>query len=494
MTLDPMTLSEDILVSIEQDFLSDASFTVPIMTKASRPVGLMAGWIMAVAKVARIGFKMGYKDAERKWKANLRKLGLLENEHGEFESPELAQMRQNNEYPTQFRVSRVGGIFGPHVAEYVLGRVISIERHFPMWERAQKTKQSFQAKQAYSYRSVGQLKIGVMGASGDVGSAVCKIFKSLGATVAGLSSKRRNKTHNVDEWFNSSDKNGMISFVRAHCDYLINCLPNTKATEHLLDAQLLFANKADKKSRPFLIQVGAPLVTSEAEIVKLMTNKKAGGGLRGVCIDTFKDDELPESSPLWDLPNVMITPHVAAVGGMCAPEIADIFVKNLAAYMEQKPIEFEVHLPHLDAEKKKAAAAEATGNSGGGVDMSLNSNKKAEYQKRREAKMKAMALDPEFKAKQAASSEEHLAAVVIQRKFRAYSHGKKKQQQQQQHQEKTGGSRGHTRNGIKSSKVLSARGQSRGSISSPNRNKQLSPGARARGKPRAPSGRPTKRK
>lgn len=78
----------------------------------------------------------------------------------------------------------------------------------------------------------------------------------------------------------------------------------------------------------FLVSVGRGIVIDEVALVAAMSQ----GVLRGAGLDVFHDEPLPFASPLWALPNVVITPHIAGASPRYAERLAALFARNLAAF------------------------------------------------------------------------------------------------------------------------------------------------------------------
>ena len=107
-------------------------------------------------------------------------------------------------------------------------------------------------------------------------------------------------------------------------------MPLTPATHHLMDARRL------GRMRPgaFLYNVSRGAVVDEAALVEaLRAGKLAGAGL-----DVFEEEPLPAGSPLWDLDNVILTPHVAGVTPLYYQRTAALFADNLQRFLSGRPL------------------------------------------------------------------------------------------------------------------------------------------------------------
>ena len=220
--------------------------------------------------------------------------------------------------PRDFVLTRVEGAFGPMMAEYTLGHILARERHLLGLSRWQESHQW----QPSGYRVLSDLTLGLLGV-GSIGQAVAAVARGFGMTVWGF--RRGSGTvPNVDRVFTPDQ---LAEFL-AGADYLVNILPSTPATRGLLSGQVL---KACLPGTVF-INMGRGDVVDEHSLVQALE----AGWLAGAVLDVFDAEPLPKDSPLWDLPGVTITPHVAALGA--AGAIAEIVAANLARYLAGEPL------------------------------------------------------------------------------------------------------------------------------------------------------------
>ena len=228
-------------------------------------------------------------------------------------------IKHDKPYP-QLQVTR-HAVFGRHMAEYVLGHIIAIERNFKGVFSNQERHQWEMSRR--SYRLLNKLTIGLIGV-GDIGSSVAKAAKHFGMTVHGVVSKeidadKRNPS--IDRYYFSLEH---LPEMLQNCDYVCNTLPKTPQTNGALMNDML---KNCKERRSIFINIGRGNVITEDEILKALNSK----WIDGAVLDVFEEEPLPKSSPLWDFRNVVITPHCSGLS--LDEEIADSFIENLKNYV-----------------------------------------------------------------------------------------------------------------------------------------------------------------
>ncbi len=220
----------------------------------------------------------------------------------------------------------VKGVFGQQMSEYVLTYILAHE--LETFSRLQD-----QENRIWRNESSGTLKgkkAGVMG-TGSIGSHIARVLDVFGMQVCGLS-----RSGEPSEDFEFVYPLDQINQFLTGLDYVISVLPDTPATHHLLNAQAFDI----LPRQAFLINIGRSNVVDDMALMKALHNQE----LSGAVLDVFDQEPIPEDSPLWMTPNLLVTPHVAATSH--AEDIVPIFVDNYQRFVEGKKLNFVIDMNH----------------------------------------------------------------------------------------------------------------------------------------------------
>ncbi|MGG3797758.1 D-2-hydroxyacid dehydrogenase [Metabacillus fastidiosus] len=167
--------------------------------------------------------------------------------------------------------------------------------------------------------------VGIIGV-GAIGKETAKIAKAFGMRVLGVRHSGIREEY-VDEMF----KLGELDSIIPACDYIVITLPLTEETYHLFGAKQF---QLMKKSA-FFINIGRGNIVVEQELIKALQQKT----ITGAGLDVFEKEPLSEDNPLWDLENVIITPHSSGSTEHYAKRvIEDIFIPNLQSYLAEETL------------------------------------------------------------------------------------------------------------------------------------------------------------
>lgn len=211
------------------------------------------------------------------------------------------------------------GAFGIAIAEYLLTGLLMLMRRMPVYLEQQKRHEWKQAPGGIG--SVYGSTVTVIGL-GDLGSNFAKRMKALGATVRAVKRTVCEKPEYVDELY-TNDK--LLEAVK-DADVVTMCLPGTPQTEGMVSAEVMAA----MKQGAYLLNAGRGKTLNQDALVQ---NLKSGH-LGGAVIDVAVVEPIPADDPIWDLPNIVITPHISGNDNdsLNANLMFDIYMENLDRY------------------------------------------------------------------------------------------------------------------------------------------------------------------
>jgi phosphoglycerate dehydrogenase-like enzyme len=221
------------------------------------------------------------------------------------------------------RLSTSSGAHAGPIAQTVMLYLLALSRDLPGWLRDQ-------AARRWNPRAIGELSglhMGVLGL-GPIGLEVARLGGAFGMTVTGV-----RRTPRGDEPCDTVGLDALDALL-PRLDVLVVALPLTDDTRGLIDAEAL------GRLRPgaLFVNVGrGPIVDEPALVDALRTGHLGGAGL-----DVFAEEPLPEQSPLWGLPNVIVTPHSSGTCPGNHLRATEIFLENLAQYLKGGVLRNEV--------------------------------------------------------------------------------------------------------------------------------------------------------
>jgi phosphoglycerate dehydrogenase-like enzyme len=222
------------------------------------------------------------------------------------------------------------GIYGESIADHVLAGVLYFLRSFDVagtLQRRTEWNSAIFGTDAAPIREVNEVRVLVVGAGG-IGSEVARRFSALGATVTGT---RRNPAKGVPEGFHRVVGADALDAELPSADVLVLTTPLTPETRTLLDARRL----ALLPPGAIVSNIGRGALIDETALVAALKS----GRLRGAALDVFQQEPLASDSPLWHLPSVLHTPHMAGVSPRRFwDRLSALFLDNFARYRAGDPL------------------------------------------------------------------------------------------------------------------------------------------------------------
>ena len=219
-------------------------------------------------------------------------------------------------------LTSANGVHSFPISETIFALMLGLTRKIHTYVRNQQTKKWHHSGLRLELHGKTMGLFGV----GAIGRETAKIAKAFGMNVLGF--RRSGETEDyVDKIYTLEQMNDVLP----QCDYVVVTLPLTNETKQL------FGKEQFKRMKPssFFINIGRGDLVVESELIQaLQDDKIAGAGL-----DVFEKEPLSEDNPLWELENVIITPHTAgSTEHYDHRVIEDIFIPNLKSYLQNEEL------------------------------------------------------------------------------------------------------------------------------------------------------------
>jgi len=222
--------------------------------------------------------------------------------------------------PDSITVTNAAGVAANMMAEYVLGTVLSFTLNLRDFQIDQQQHQ-WRAGSVQPIEGSTVLIIGL----GHTGRAVAKRCRAMGMTVLGTRA-RVQATEHVHEVHGIDDLQHLLPLA----DVVVCCVPLLPTTEHLLSKQEF----ALLKPSALLVDVSRGGVIDQSAMIDALLSHK----IKGAALDVFATEPLPNENPLWDMPNVIITPHCSSVYEGWALKSVEMFSDNMTRYLKGEPL------------------------------------------------------------------------------------------------------------------------------------------------------------
>jgi phosphoglycerate dehydrogenase-like enzyme len=222
------------------------------------------------------------------------------------------------------------GVHARPLAEFALLGLLYFWRDVPRLRR----EQAAHRWERYANRDLAGRRALIVGLGG-VGGELARSFAALGLEVWGT--KRSPQATAPEGVKKLVDRSDLLSAL-PQVDALILACPLTPATRHMIGAQELAALPASA----ILVNVGRGGLIDEPALIEALKHNK----LAGAALDVFETEPLPADNPLWDLPNVLVSPHSASTVETENTRIVDIFIENLGRFLAGKKLVNEFSREH----------------------------------------------------------------------------------------------------------------------------------------------------
>jgi phosphoglycerate dehydrogenase-like enzyme len=220
-------------------------------------------------------------------------------------------------------ITTSSGVHAIPLAEFAILGLLAIAKDLPRFVEDQRARAWPELR--HPLRELDGQSLFLIGV-GEIGRETARLAKSFGMRTVGIRRSRKPPPEHVDE-VHGPDR---LAELAGQADAMVVSLPLTEQTAGMIDRAVI------ERLPPscIFVNVGRGGVVDEPALVEALQE----GRIAGAVLDVFATEPLPQDSPLWDLPNVLVTPHAVALSARENERIAELFVANLRRYLDGEPL------------------------------------------------------------------------------------------------------------------------------------------------------------
>jgi phosphoglycerate dehydrogenase-like enzyme len=237
-------------------------------------------------------------------------------------------------------VTSLSGASASPMAEHAVMMMLALGHHMPdVFAHQKKAEWPSGRWELFSPLELRGSTVGIVG-YGSVGRQIARLLQTFGATVLAT---KRDILHPEDTGYTQEglgDPGGdlvnrlyppeALRSMLKKCDFVVVTVPRTDTTRGLLGAKELAAIKPSA----YLVDMSRGEIIDHNALIPLLRERK----IAGAALDVFPVEPLPADSPLWKLPNVIISPHIAGFSPQYDERATALFIQNLRRYIEELPL------------------------------------------------------------------------------------------------------------------------------------------------------------
>lgn len=234
----------------------------------------------------------------------------------------------------------LSGASASQVAEYIMMMLLALGHQLPNLVAHQNQHEwSSERWEVFRPQELRQSTVGIVG-YGSIGRQLARVLYPFGAIILAT---KRDAMQPEDHGYTSEgrgDQDGnfvhriypteALNSMLKECDFVVVTLPKTAETLNLISTDALVVMKPTS----YIIDISRGGIIDHAALIPALKEER----IAGAALDVFPEEPLPEDSPLWELPNVIITPHIAGITPYYDERAVEMFSANLQRYLANKPL------------------------------------------------------------------------------------------------------------------------------------------------------------
>lgn len=219
------------------------------------------------------------------------------------------------------QLTNASGVHSVPITEHIFAMILAFNRNLHLAIRQQSNNKW---DTSGTFTELAGKTIVIIGV-GQIGSHTARVAQAFGMRTVGVRNSGKS-----DPYVESMYKVDQLDEALAQGDYIVNILPLTDETRGLFNT----ARFSAMKDSAFFVNVGRGQTVVTDDMVQALQS----GGLAGAGLDVFEEEPLPADHPLWNLDNVIMTPHMAGDTDRYGERAVDIFLENLKHYVNGEPL------------------------------------------------------------------------------------------------------------------------------------------------------------
>lgn len=230
----------------------------------------------------------------------------------------IERMEQRGLLRRGFAVTTAAGLAAGAIAEYVLGAMVMLAKNLHQYGRLQQERK-------WEFRFTGELAgktVGILGL-GEIGRETARRARAFDMRV--IASRRTVIAGATDPDADEVFAHSQLDELLARSDYLVVAVPLTPETRAMLGP----AEFAKMKPTASIVNVARGDVIDQAALIRALQD----GTIASAALDVLDPEPLPEESPLWAMPNVIVTPHISGAVEGYGHKATELFIGNLERYL-----------------------------------------------------------------------------------------------------------------------------------------------------------------
>lgn len=218
-------------------------------------------------------------------------------------------------------VTSASGVLADQVAEHTIGLITALKRSLPTFLAAMQRREFVRRPTGDLHRST----VGIVGFGG-VGRRIAELLAPYKTRILATDMFPVDKPAHVESLWAAERFDDLLPLV----DILIMAVPLTDKTRGMVNRRTLSLMKPGG----MFINVARGKLVIEPDLVEALAN----GQLSAAALDVTPEEPLPRTSPLWESPNLIITPHVGGQSARRIDDMTDFFGENLSRYLARRPL------------------------------------------------------------------------------------------------------------------------------------------------------------